>query len=300
MEEFSLGKTLSPPRWECLLKEHPFSNESLAETLLGGQAFRWFHWPEQTAWVGSYGSAVTALRINSHNELEAAHLSPQSTPDSTLEYLAVARHQCWLESVPLKSDPVVANLFARWAGLVVLRQPFHETLLAYICSANKQIPHIRGILEALADTFGNPIQGTPFRALPTWHQLAQVDETDLRQCGLGYRAPYVAQTSRLITSQPDTLQQLQALPTSDARNTLMQFPGVGPKVADCVLLFGLGRADAFPVDTWIDRILRARYPSLAKWTRAQLCTFAGIHFGPAAGLVQQWFFADARANRAQL
>lgn len=300
MEEFSLGKTLSPPTWECLLKAHPFSNESLAETLLGGQAFRWFNWPKHEAWVGIYGTSVTALRINSQKELEAAHLSTQSTHDNTLEYLAVTRHQHWLESVPLNSDPVVAQLFARWAGLVVLRQPFHETLLAYICSANKQIPHIRGILEALAENFGTQIPGTPFSALPTWQQLAQVDETKLRQCGLGYRAPYVAQTSRIITQQPDTLNQLQALPTSAARNALMQFPGVGPKVADCVLLFGLGRAEAFPVDTWIDRILRARYPDLAKWTRPQLCTFAGIHFGQAGGLVQQWFFADARANRTQL
>lgn len=300
MEEFSLGKTLSPPTWECLLKAHPFSNESLAETLLGGQAFRWFNWPEQKAWVGIYGTSITALRINSQNELEAAHLSPQSTHDNTLEYLAIARHLRWLESVPLNSDPVVADLFTRWAGLVVLNQPFDEALLAYICSANKQIPHIRKMLEALAENFGTQIPGTPFRALPTWEQLAQANEADLRQCGLGYRAPYLSHTSRIIAQQPDTLHHLQALTTSAARNTLMQFPGVGPKVADCVLLFGLGRADAFPVDTWIDRILRARYPSLAKWTRAQLCTFAGIHFGQAGGLVQQWFFADARANRAQL
>jgi N-glycosylase/DNA lyase len=93
------------------------------------------------------------------------------------------------------------------------------------------------------------------------------------------------------------LNQIKHLSLSEARIALQQLPGVGPKVADCVLLFGYGFAEAFPVDTWIEKILKERYPELAKWNRSQLATFARIHFGRAGGLAQQWMFAEARSTR---
>jgi N-glycosylase/DNA lyase len=296
MEEFSLGKTLTLPAWRRLTTDHPFSLESLRETLLGGQAFRWFSLPEEDAWIGVWQQSVAALRLTHDGGLETAIWGGPEDHALLLDYLGLDRHRQWIGKLPLSSDAVVARLAKRWHGVVILRQPPAETLLAYICSANKQIPHIRGMLEALSQRFGPTIPGTPFHALPDWATLARSNEADLRACQLGYRAPYVLACARRLTDHPSLLAELLPLPTAEARERLLRLPGVGPKVADCVLLFGFGRADTFPVDTWIDRALRCNYPDLGNWSRSHLATFARLHFGPAGGLVQQWFFADARAN----
>jgi N-glycosylase/DNA lyase len=295
MEEFSLGKTLTLAKWQPVCREHPFSPESLSETLLGGQAFRWFTYANKT-WIGIWNASVVALRLTANAGLEANILTAHLSIEDIQRYLGLQRHGDWISLLPINSDPIVASLYHNWSGLVVLDQPFEEALLAFICSSNKQIPHIRAILEALALSFGPAIPGTPFHALPSWEVLARTEESALRQCGLGYRAPYIRDCGRFLCDNANFTDSLKRLPTADARAQLMRLPGVGPKVADCVLLFGLGRPDAFPVDTWIDKILRYSYPDLGNWNRRDLATFARIHFGPAGGLAQQWFFAQARKN----
>lgn len=296
MEEFPLGKALSPLAWERLSSDHPFCRETLRETLLGGQAFRWYSLPAEKAYIGVWGAHVAGVRIGRDESLEVASVGDTTRMAKIRDYLSLERHLEWTTQLPVRSDPVVAQLAARWKGVLILQQPRWETLLAFICSANKQIPQIRGMLESLARRFGRPITGTPFKALPDVETLARATEADLRACQLGYRAPYVRACAQRIAEHPGLLEAIGGLPTAQAREQLVSLPGVGPKVADCVLLFGFGRGDVFPVDTWIDRALRQSYPELAAWTRPQLATFARIHFGPAGGLVQQWFFAQARAQ----
>lgn len=296
MEKFSLGTALIPAGWTVLLKVHPFTERTLAETLIGGQAFRWY-WQENGAfWVGTWGRHAVCLRLAREGPLEVACLTSQTTPADVLDYLALERLADWTDALPLRSDPVLAHLHARWAGLSLLQQAPEETLLAFICSANKQISQIRQMLHALSERFGSPLDGTPFRALPDWNQLARARLEDLRACSLGYRAAYVSQTARILRQAPAYLPDIDHLSLTEARARLLALPGVGPKVADCVLLFGYGRGEAFPVDTWIEKILIRSYPDLAGWTREQLATFARIHFGRAAGLAQQWFFAEARSR----
>ena len=296
MEEFPLGKALSPLAWEGLPSPHPFSPDTLRETLLGGQAFRWFSYAPERAYIGIWDKHVAAIRLGKDGSLEHAAVSGALGPREVRSYLALERHEAWARMLPVSSDPVVARLAQRWSGVIILEQPPWETLLAYICSSNKQIPHIRGMLEALARQFGTAIAGTPFHALPGWDVLAEATEADLRACQLGYRAAYVQACARRLAEQPGLLKEIAGLPTHQARERLLSLPGVGPKVADCVLLFGFGRGEAFPVDTWIDRALRQSYPELAGWNRSQLASFARIHFGPAGGLAQQWFFAQARSD----
>lgn len=299
MEEFPLGKALSGLTWERLPGPHPFSAESLRETLLGGQAFRWFSYAPEAAYIGVWEQRVAALRLGGDGLLEFAAVNGALGPREVRAYLALERHEAWARMLPISSDPVVARLARHWMGVVILRQPAWETLLGFICSANKQIPHIRGMLEALARQFGTAIAGTPFHSLPGYEALAAATEAELRACQLGYRAPYVRACAQRLVASPGLLEEIALLPTPQARERLMALPGVGPKVADCMLLFGFGRGEAFPVDTWIDRALREAYPELAGWNRAQLATFARIHFGPAGGLVQQWFFAQARSQAAK-
>ena len=292
---------MRPPSWERLPLEHSFDAESLRETLVGGQAFRWSWDGTEGVWTGLWSAHAVQLRLGPQSRLEARRLTPGTSRDDVLDYLATDRIPSAMAALPCASDPVLADLRQRWRGLSLLRQPMGETLLAFICSSNKQILQIRAMLEALAVRFGNilpvktgPGERTVFHALPDWERLAAIEEADLRQCGLGYRARHVAGTAAFLEAHPAFLATLPRLETPLAREKLLQLPGVGPKVADCILLFGLGRLEAFPVDTWINQILIRLYPELGGWNRGQLATFARIHYGKAAGLAQQWLFAEAR------
>ena len=292
---------MKAPAWKPLPLGHRFDAESLHETLVGGQAFRWKWDAVKKTWTGIWGENVAQLRLLEGSQLEARPLSSGTSLEAIRDYLATDRLPVAVASLPCGADPVLERLRVRWQEISLLRQPPGETLLAFICSSNKQILQIRSMLEALATRFGKALTVDsrscppfPLHALPDWAGLHAVPEDDLRKCALGYRARHVAGTASFLKEHPDFLERLPALPTGEARSALLQLPGVGPKVADCVLLFGLGRLEAFPVDTWIHQILVRLYPELEGWKREQLATFARIHYGKAAGLAQQWLFAEAR------
>jgi N-glycosylase/DNA lyase len=291
MEELPLGIAVSASRWETLLAEHPFDERSLAETLIGGQAFRWYHEPDTGSWLGCWEEHVARLRLARSGELEMQRLTDTSR-EAVLDYLGVDRLATLTSQLPCNADPVLAGLRDRWGGLSLLRQPPGETVLGFICSSNKQILQIRTMLHRLGARLGQPIPGTSLAALPTWETLAEADESIFKACALGYRARHVAGTAAFLKERPGYLASIEALSTGEAREALLALPGVGPKVADCILLFGYGRTEAFPVDTWIAKLMVAHYPELSGWTRPHLATFARLHYGTAAGLAQQWLFAD--------
>jgi N-glycosylase/DNA lyase len=137
------------------------------------------------------------------------------------------------------------------------------------------------------------VDGEPWHRLPTWAELAETPESDLRACLLGFRARYIHQTALFLAANPGWLEATEQAPYPEAKERLCSLPGVGEKVADCVLLFGAGRLEAFPVDTWILKALARRY-GLDGWKPAQVAQFGRAHFGPLAGLAQQYLFAYER------
>ncbi len=185
----------------------------------------------------------------------------------------------------------------QWRGLRLLRQPLGEALFGFLCSSAKRIPQIKACCEAVAETFGEPLAGG-LPALPTWAALARVPEAALRACGLGYRAGYVCRTAQFLAAHPGWLEGVQAAPYADAHKRLRLLPGVGEKVADCVLLYGAHKLEAFPVDTWILQAMQRLY-GLEGWTLGHVAHFGRVHFGPYAGLAQQYLFASER-NRKRL
>jgi len=216
---------------------------------------------------------------------------------------------CWqalTDSLPWRSDPHLAQCITAFPELRLLRQPFGETLLGFLCSATKQIVQIKQIVALLAERHGTEIgrARTPLRAeaatkrlaaLPTWAELADVPESELRQCLLGFRAKFIHATARHIAQRPGWLEETENLPYAAAKARLLGLPGVGEKVADCVLLFGAGKLEAFPVDTWILKSLERRY-HLTAWKPTQVAHFGRTHFGPLAGLAQQYLFAWERKH----
>lgn len=270
----------------------------LAETLDGGQAFRWRWIPAAEAWEGIWDRCVCRLQAGSDGVLRytvPVALSAGSG-DVVARYLGAERSLDELtDRLPWRSDPVLAVALERWRGLRLLRQPFGETLFCFLCSATKQIVQIKQLAEAVASRFGPEIVAG-VRGLPDWATLAtEVSESDLRACGLGFRARYVKQTAAVIAADPDLLPRIEGTAYPEARALLMRLPGVGEKIADCVLLFGAGRWEAFPVDVWVLKAM-ARLYGLEGWAPPQVARFGRTHFGDLAGYAQQVLFAGERAR----
>ncbi|MEZ5414931.1 MAG: DNA glycosylase [Opitutaceae bacterium] len=272
----------------------------LAEILDGGQSFRW-RCDEQHIWTGIWSDHVAQLRLTAVGLLEGR------APGTGTTHLMALRNYLRLDTdfaaltdaLPWRSDPHLAACITAFPGLRLPKQPFGETLLCFLCSATKQIVQIKQMVALLAQNHGTAIgragsSDPAFHRLPTWQELAVVPEETLRRCLLGFRARYIKQTALFLAERPGWLEETESLPYLEAKARLMELPGVGEKVADCVLLFGAGQLEAFPVDTWILKALAHRY-NLAGWTPAQLTRFGRVHFGKAAGFAQQYLFAYERA-----
>ena len=280
--------------WQVLRMADTPGEATLAEILDGGQSFRWQR-NDDGAWTGVFGCHVAQLRPSPEGLAWRQPLGKPTIAKDLGLYLDAAGTQARaIDALPWRSDPFLASALARFPGLRILAQQPDEALLAFLCSSNKQIIQIRRMVAALADQLGEEL--TPdFRALPGWAKLAQADPVTLKACGLGYRATFIQETARELERRPNWAKELGALETDALLVELAKLPGVGPKVAACVALFGFGRLESFPVDTWIEQILVEGY-ALKGWKRLALERFGRAHYGAAAGLAQQFLFAAARAQ----
>ncbi len=284
----------SPVPWRKLPLDWQPSERALAETLSGGQAFRWQL--NDGIWTGQWARQVCQLRQSTGGALQWRSLTNEPDAESALlRYLSAGMDFVALtDNLPWRSDAVLAGALEHWQGLRLLRQPFGEALLAFLCSSTKRIPQIAILMETMATRLGEKV-ATNRHALPDWPTLHAAGETTLRGCGLGYRARFVAGTAAFLHEHPGWLEEVEALPYPVAKARLLELPGVGEKIADCVLLFGAGRFEAFPVDTWMIKAMQSRY-GLHGWKPEQIAAFGRIHFGQYAGYAQQVLFAGERSQ----
>ncbi len=191
-------------------------------------------------------------------------------------------------------DPPMRAAVSACLGLRLLRQDPWECLASFILSSTKQIVQIRQIVALLCERYGDPLVSppghSPLFAFPSAARLTQLSEADLRACKMGFRAPYLRQTARAIVEGNLDLKQVAQMEIISAREELMKLPGVGRKIADCVLLFAYGFQSAFPVDVWVVKALQSLYFPRRRASLKRLHHFAATHFGPHAGLAQQYLF----------
>lgn len=186
-------------------------------------------------------------------------------------------------------------------GIRILRQEFTETLLSFIISQNKQIPHIKKIVEEVSRKYGKlvgVINNEEYFSFPDLRVLSMITEEDFRQLKTGFRAPYLCDAIKHLKewSEDDNMDKLSY---EEAKDKLMTIKGVGDKVANCVLLFGLGYTSAFPVDVWIKRIMEQLY--FKKDTpKNKIEEFAKEHFGEYGGYAQQYMFYFARDSKVDV
>jgi N-glycosylase/DNA lyase len=199
-------------------------------------------------------------------------------------------------------DPAMTAARDFCDGLRIIRQPRWECLATFICSSMKQVAHIRQISLALRKRFGTQriVYGSQVYDFPSAGRMAATSELELRECALGYRAKNLLATARRVASGDADLDAWSKLPDEELRARLCELPGVGAKVANCVMLFAYERLRAFPIDVWIERVLRQQYfPRKRKVTGQQLREFCDDYFGAHGGYAQQYLFHYARMSRRQ-
>jgi N-glycosylase/DNA lyase len=278
-------------------KVFPIRNYDLLATLASGQAFRWQSHGD--GWVGVIGRQW--VRLHAADDLLTAQTAgPVADWNWLTHYLQVE-----LDLAPVLAsfpdDDSMRTAVRACQGLRLLRQDYWECLASFILSSTKQIIQIRQIVSLLCERFGEPVPvpsgHAPAHAFPTPERLVSVTEAELRACKMGFRAPYLLAAARAIVSGDLLLDALQQLPITQARAELVKLPGVGPKIADCVLLFAYGFPAAFPVDVWVMKALRELYFPRRRPTRPRLQRFTETYFGPHAGYAQQYLFHYMRTRK---
>jgi N-glycosylase/DNA lyase len=277
----------------------PVSNYDLEKTLNSGQAFRWRL--ENGAWTGVVGGRW--LRLSAEPGIISAQVATAvSDWNWVSEYLQIGAQLDQILATFPEDDAMRVALHA-CAGLRLLRQDPWECLASFILSSTKQIVQIRQIIQELTRRFGQPLcvpSGfAPAWSFPSAEVLASVPEAELRGCKMGFRAPFLAAAARHIASGDLDLESLRNLPLAEARERLMELPGVGAKIADCALLFAYGFPKAFPIDVWIFKAIKELYfPPRArrKLNLGKIRVFAENYFGPNAGYAQQYLFHYMRTR----
>jgi N-glycosylase/DNA lyase len=275
----------------ALRPDQPFS---LDQTLGCGQVFRWDRAADGW-WCGVIGNKVIRCRQ------EGATLMYEGADEKDIRHYFSLDLDLEAILEAIDHDPFIHTAIERCRGLRLVRQPAWECLCSYICATNSNIPMIRRRIATIAQQFGDGIVAgdKKFFSFPEPAKLSCTGkEATLAGCKLGYRTPYVFSTACEVAAEKDWAKTIEALPYEEAHRQMMKFSGIGPKAADCVLLFAFQKYEAFPVDVWIRRIMREHYittltsdSALTGWEYDTIRRFARHHFGEYCGYAQEYLYA---------
>lgn len=270
-----------------------------------GQCFRWSK-EEDGSWSGvAFGKAVNM-------SLEKGILTVEGADEDEFKtlwhkYLDLERDYGSIKNALSQKDDVIGIAIGEGEGIRILKQELWETVISFIISANNNIPRIKGCIEKLCQMFGQPIgefRGQMRYSFPAADVLANLDVEDLAPVKLGYRAKYIVETAKKFSKQPEVYEALLEEGVSGeqaakviCKNKDTKLMGVGPKVANCIVLFGLGKMEGFPIDVWMKRVMNHLY-GFDEEDVSAMSIFAEEHFGQFAGIAQQYLFYYMR-NKIQ-
>lgn len=213
------------------------------------------------------------------------------------EYFDLGTDYSEIKSYLLKYDNKLKEAIEQKHGIRILKQEFFENLMSFIISQNKQIPHIKKIVNDIAIKYGDKLgeyEGIEYYSFPTVEQLLVATEDDFRELKTGFRAPYLMDAITKVADGVIREEKLLTLDITEIEKELVQIKGVGNKVANCVMLFSLKKMEAFPVDVWIKRIMEQVYYEGNDTKKEVILEFAKEHFGEYGGYAQQYLFYYAR------
>lgn len=256
-----------------------------------GQCFRW-NKQENNSYTGIVKNNV----INVKKENERVIFTGNCNEDIKticIDYFDLNKNYENIKTELSKIDNYLANSIKYGNGIRILHQDLWETLISFIISANNNIPRIKTIIERISKTYGNKLifQDKEYYAFPTPEELANVTVQDFRNLGLGFRDVRVYETVQKTLRKEIDLEQLEKEKDAETlRNKLLEIPGVGPKVADCIMLFSLKKYEVFPVDVWVRRVISELYFENVEQKPQIIQKFAKEQYGNLAGLAQQYLF----------
>lgn len=274
-------------------------------SLCCGQVFRWKKidgW-----WYGVAGDKIVKIR-QCGTELEFTGVD-----ETFVRYYFGLDDDLAQITQSVNKDPHIGAALERFKGLRLVRQDPWACLVGFICSTNKNIAAIEHMLNKISERFGEKrsFECKNFFLFPTAETLADISETQLMECSLGYRAKFVRETAEKVVNEKIDLNALKQASYLEARSKLLDFCGVGPKVADCVLLFSLEKTEAFPVDVWVKRVIlnyyaekfpievvqkMRRHNSLTNGEYQKIGDFARSYFGRYAGYAQEYLYHFERTQ----
>lgn len=265
-----------------------------------GQCFRW-NICEDGSYTGIFGKNV--LNVKKENKkVVISGICDGDIEEICRYYFDLDRDYETIKDTLSKIDENLAQSIEYGAGIRLLNQDLWETIISFITSANNNIPRIKGILNRMSEKYGDKIEfrGQVYYTFPTAEKLGKASVEDLRELGLGFRDKYIFDTTKMINDKVIDLEKLaKEKDTQEIRKKLLTLQGVGPKVADCILLFStLKRLDVFPVDVWVRRVMNELYihePDETKVSKKQIEKIAKDTFGDLEGIAQQYLFYYRRS-----
>lgn len=271
---------------------------NLKYTLECGQCFRWEKVKdEKDTYVGVILDRVLKVR-QVGNILYIKSSNFENLEDVVKKYFDLEKDYNAIENRIAKVDKNVNKAVKNTSGIRHLNQDFFETLISYIISANNNIPRISKSVKEISKRYGSKIifEGKEYYLFPRPEQLKDVTKDEYRACGVGFRDSYILNTVKEVLSGKIDFDKIDKMPTDELRKLLLSFKGVGPKVADCILLFACNRGEVFPIDVWVERVMSVLYFKEAKgaMSKKEILKYADEKFSKDAGIIQQHLFYNMR------
>ncbi len=271
-----------------------FNQINLENTINSGQVFLWKK--QKNFWYGVNGQDI--FRVNKSGQIT-------SYQNHRVDFF---RKKDNMKEIiqSISKDKVVSLAVKKYLGLRILRQDPFQCFISFIVSSNSNIQKIKSNLESLSEKLGEKIEfdKKEFYLFPNSKSIANSSIEEINSCGLGYRSKFVFEAANMIESKKINFEYLKKCSYQEAKEIILSVPGVGNKVADCILLFSLEKLNAFPLDRWMIRILEKYYSNTFKLETKSITEkqYQNLHekiidyFGPFAGYAQQFLFKMEREN----
>lgn len=260
-----------------------------------GQCFRW-NKQKDGSYTGIFKENVVNVK-KENNRIIFKGICKENIKEECIDYFDLDTDYDNIKNKLSNVDDYLKTSIKYGEGIRILNQDLWETLISFIISANNNIPRIKGIIERISKKYGKKIvwNNNEYYTFPTPKELSKASVEDLRNLGLGFRDVRVYETTRIINENPNKLNELEdEKDVNRLREELLEFPGVGPKVADCVMLFStLKRLEVFPIDVWVRRVMNELYiknEDETKINKKEIEELAKIKYGNLAGIAQQYLF----------
>lgn len=272
-----------------------YNSFNLRDIFECGQCFRW-NIEEDGSYTGVFGGNVLNVKKQNNAILFKGICEGDIIP-TIIDYFDLERDYELIKSKLERVDNNMKESIKYGTGIRILNQDLWETIISFIISANNNIPRIKGIIERLSEKYGDKIvyNGKEYFTFPTPKQLENVSVEEFRKLGLGFRDIRLYETTKLVLNKEVDIENLHNIKdTNIVRDELLKLSGVGPKVADCILLFStLKRFDVFPIDVWVRRVMNDLYIHKEKEqdvSKKEILQIANEKFGDLEGIAQQYLF----------